>query len=87
MYYMPDKTVTRSVRLDEQTNNSLEALAAGAEMTVSEYIRWAITELALREPRVTGRRRALAALALLPTPDDPDAEREQMWGHGSRVPR
>ncbi len=84
---MPDKTVTRSVRLDEETNTNLEALAAAAEMTVSEYIRWAIGELAMQESRFSGRRRALAELASLPASDDPDREREEMWGMGSRVSR
>lgn len=84
---MPEKTVTRSVRLDEETNTNLEALAAAAGMTVSEYIRWAIAELALRESRLSGRRRALSTLAKLPISDDPDAERNEMWGYGPRVSR
>jgi predicted transcriptional regulator len=84
---MSEKTVTRSVRLDEETNTNLESLAAAASMTVSEYIRWAIAELTVRDVRVADRRRALAALAKLPVPEHPDKEREEMWGIGSRVPR
>ena len=87
MYYVTSKTVTRSVRLDEETNTNLESLAAAAEMSVSGYIRWAIAELSQRDSRAAGRRRALASLANLPQPKDPNAEREEMWGMGSRVPR
>jgi hypothetical protein len=84
---MPEKTVTRSVRLDDETNANLESLAAAADMTVSEYIRWAIGEMTERDRRISGRRRALVTLAKLPAPTSPDGEREEMWGIGSRVPR
>jgi hypothetical protein len=87
VYYMPGKVLTRSVRLDEETNTTLEAQAAAAGLTVSEYLRWAIAELAARDHRVKGRRQALATLASLPAPDDPDAERAAMWGTSERVPR
>lgn len=56
-------------------------------MTVSEYIRRAIAELTVRDSRVANRRRSLAALAKLPVPDNPDEERNEMWGIGLRVPR
>jgi hypothetical protein len=82
---MTGKTVTRSVRLDEQTNADLELLAAAAGMTVSEYIRWAVNELAVRDVRVRSRRRALTLLATLPLPSDPDAQRDEMTGIGERV--
>ena len=84
---MSEKTITRSVRLDEVTNANLESLANAAGMTVSEYIRWAIAELSLREARVAGRRRALVVLSTLPSSEDPDAERDEIWGLGTRVPR
>ena len=82
---MSTKSVTRSIRLDPETNFRLEALARAAHKTVSEYIRWVVADAAARESRVVGHRRAIALLAELPEVDDPDAARSAMWGTGARV--
>jgi predicted transcriptional regulator len=84
---MSPKVVTRSIRFDEETNAVLEALAAADGKTVSEYVRDVIAEVAARETRVAGHKRAVAIFATLPQIDDPDALREDMWGIGTRVPR
>jgi hypothetical protein len=76
---MTAKTVTRSVRFDEETNVQLEQLARDASRSVSEYIRWIVADVAARELRVIAHLRAMKLLAALPLPDDPDRQREEMW--------
>ena len=86
MSHMAGKTITRSVRLDEETNAELEALALAAHMSVSEYIRWALAEVAAKETRLAAHRRSMALFASLPQLGDPDASRREAWGLGTRVP-
>lgn len=84
---MVAKTVTRSIRFDEQTNAELEALAGAAGKSVSEYVRDVIAEVAARESRVAAHKRAMTIFAALPQIEDLDKAREEMWGIGTRVPR
>ncbi len=83
---MSTKSVTRSVRFDAATDAELEQLARAAGMTVSEYIRAAVAEVAARASRIAGHRRAVELFASLPQLDDPDQARNEMWGLGTRVP-
>lgn len=85
MSYVNVKSVTRSIRFDEQTNARLEELAAASGQSVSEYIRWVVNDFAERESRVEGHKRAMEIFATLPQLDDPDATRNEMWGIGTRV--
>lgn len=83
---MTTKTVTRSIRFDQELNDKLEMLASAAHVTVSEYIRDVVADAATRESRIIGRQRAAAIFAALPQLDDPDRTRTEMWGIGTRVP-
>ena len=83
---MTAKSVIRSIRFDADTNLELEAQARAAGKTVSEYIRWVVADVAARESRVAGHRRAMVLFAELPQLDDPDATRAAMWGIDARVP-
>jgi predicted transcriptional regulator len=87
LYDMTTKTVTRSIRFDQDLNDKLELLAHAAHVTVSEYVRDIVAEAAARESRILGRQKAAAIFASLPQLDDPDAERVAMWGIGTGVPR
>lgn len=80
MSYVNVKSVTRSIRFDEQTNARLEELAAASGQSVSEYIRWVVNDFAERESRVEAHKRAMEIFATLPQLDDPDATRNEMWG-------
>jgi Arc/MetJ-type ribon-helix-helix transcriptional regulator len=83
---MATKTVIRSVRLDAELNAELEALAHDEGVTVSEYIRAAVVEVAAREHRVAAHRRSMNIFGRLPTLDNPDEVRSEMWTRSARVP-
>jgi Arc/MetJ-type ribon-helix-helix transcriptional regulator len=84
---MSAKTITRSLRFDEDLNAQLEQLATSSGKSVSEYIRFLVSEVVERESRLAAHRRAIKVFASFPMSQDPDTEREEMWGIGTRVPR
>jgi predicted DNA-binding ribbon-helix-helix protein len=85
MSYMTTKSVTRSIRIDADFDDQLEALAAKRGMTVSAFIRATVAEVAERDAR---HRRLAAALTIASDLPDVSAEgRAEMWDLGTRVPR
>jgi Arc/MetJ-type ribon-helix-helix transcriptional regulator len=81
---MSTKTVTRSVRIDQELDDRIERLAADRGVTVSAFIRTALTEIDDRDERRRKLERAMSVAAQLP---EVDLERDEMWGIGTRVPR
>jgi predicted DNA-binding ribbon-helix-helix protein len=81
---MSRDVVVRSVRFEREFDRKIEALAAERGMTVSAYIRDVLQMAADRDVRRRKLERALEIAAQLPEQDD---ARDEMWGHGTRVPR
>jgi predicted transcriptional regulator len=81
---MSTKTVTRSVRIDQELDDRIERLAADRGVTVSAFIRTALAEIDDRDERRRKLERAMSVAAQLP---EVDLERDEMWGIGTRVPR
>jgi hypothetical protein len=81
---MNTKSVTRSVRFDEEFDALLERLSAERGMTVSSFIRSALLDVTERDAR---RRRLEDALAIAAELPDTNLDSEAQWGIGDRVPR
>ena len=85
---MSGKTVLRSVRLEAELDQGIEVLAAARGLSVSAFIRAALSREVERDVRRCRLERSLALAAELPEPGvDRGVEREAMWGIGTRVPR
>jgi Arc/MetJ-type ribon-helix-helix transcriptional regulator len=78
------KIVTRSIRLEEEFDAALERLAAEQGISVSAYIRAALTDITQRDIR---RKRLEAALLVAAQLPDVTVDRDAMWGTGTRVSR
>ena len=81
---MSAKIVTRSVRLDPESDAHIERLASERGMTVSAFIRETLADVTERDVRRRRLEKALRIAAKLP---DARSGRDEMWGIGTRVPR
>ena len=76
------KVVSRSIRLDAEVDKRIEEMAAERGLTISAFIRFAVSEVSERDLRRRKLERALRLAASLP---DSPFDRAAIWDRGSDV--